>query len=136
MPATINPIRQSLLRKSLLQGKSIRQSMKDAGYSASTAHSNCGKDEPLVKACMKEIQRDIKKKITVEYVLGQIERIKRLAVSKEDFSTALASVVALGKWLAMFTEKTEPSTVENITMQFSIDRLQLIQIQSPTIPTT
>ena len=132
MPATINPIRKALVKQSLLQGKSIRQSLKDAGYSERTAHGHADKDFPVVSACNAEIQADIKKKITVEYVLGQIERIKRLAVSKEDFSTALASVVALGKWLAMFTEKTEPSTVENITMQFSIDRLQLIQIQSPT----
>ena len=107
MPATINPIRKSLLKKALLKGNSIRQSLKDAGYSERYAHGNCDRNTPVVKSCMEEIQADIKKKITVDYVLEEIERIKLLAQSKGDFSTAMAAVTALGKYLAMFTDRRE-----------------------------
>ena len=132
MPATINPIRKALVKQSLIQGKSIRQSLKDAGYSERTAHGHADKDFPVVSACNAEIQADIKKQITVESVLKGLCHIQDLALREKDFSTATRCEELKGKWLDMFTDKTSPSTVEAVIMQFSIDRLQLIQIQSPT----
>ena len=107
MPARLNPIRKSLLKKSLLQGKSIRQSMKDAGYSERTAHGNCDRNEPLVKSCIEEIQDDIKKKITVEKVLKGLEQIREKAYQDKDYSTATRCEELQGKYLAMFTDRRE-----------------------------
>ena len=135
MPATINPIRKALLKKELMNPKnSVKDSLLKAGYSPITAHNST--NVKAVKVCMQEIATDIKKTITVEYILSELNRIAKLAEDDKDYSAVIRAKELLGKWLAMFTDKTEPSTIENITMQFSVDRLQLIQIQSPTTPTT
>ena len=133
MPSTINPIRKAKVKQSLLAGNSIRQALKDGGYAPGTQRGkNNGTTTPVVKVCQAEIQADIKKQITVESVLKGLCHIQDLALREKDFSTATRCEELKGKWLDMFTDKTSPSTVEAVIMQFSIDRLQLIQIQSPT----
>ena len=130
MPSTINPIRKALVKKSLLEGVDAKNAQLQAGYSKSYAHNST--NNICVKICQEEILRDIKKQITVEYILSELNRIAKLAEDDKDYSAVIRAKELLGRWLAMFTDKVESSTVENVGMQFSIDRLQLIQIQSPT----
>jgi hypothetical protein len=54
------------IKESLLMGKSIRQSMKDAGFSAASAHGNCDRYEPIVKQCLDEIMTEAKKRNIID----------------------------------------------------------------------
>ena len=128
MPRTLNPIRKALVKKSLLKGKPIREALKDGGYSEAyqRGHNN-GTTNPVVKSCQEEIERDIKKEITVETVLKQLTYIQSLAIQDKDFSTATRCEELKGKWLAMFTDKQEISQTEKEDNQFSLDRLSRIK---------
>ena len=106
MPATLNPVRKALLKQNLLNPKkSIRQALKDSGYTDSTAHKSSV--NASVKVCMQEIQDDIKKKITVEKVLKGLEQIREKAYQDKDYSTATRCEELQGKYLAMFTDRRE-----------------------------
>ncbi len=79
-----------------------------------------------VKICQEEIVEDIKKKITIEYVLKELDRVAKLAEKSDDFSSVIRAKELLGKWLAMFTDKQEISQTEKEDNQFSISRLAQI----------
>ena len=139
MPATINPVRKALVKKSLLKGNSIRQALADGGYAPGTQRgNNNGTDNRLVKTCQQEIEQDIKKQITVESVLKGLCHIQDLATKHKDFSTAKGCEELKGKWLQMFGQLPEASPIVNINLQFSIDRLKMMQSQSQPqqLPTT
>jgi hypothetical protein len=104
----INPIRKRLFKKSLLKGESIKQSLLDAGYTAGTAHKSS--HNSVVKVCQAEIERDVKKQITVEYVLDELMRAKQMAEEKQDIASYTRVCELLGKYLAMFTEKIKSTS--------------------------
>ncbi len=114
MPKTINPIRKALLKKALIKnkGKNVESSMIEAGYTPAYA-SKTGANK-VVKVIQQEISEDILKKINVDYVLSELERIKGLAEADGDFSTATRNMELLGKYLAMFTDKTINKTAITI----------------------
>ncbi len=95
--------------------------MIKAGYSESTAKRTSG--NASVKIIQAEIVADIQKKITVDSVLAQLNYIQTLAIQDEDFSTATRCEELKGKWLAMFTEKTEITIIDQPDNQFSLERL-------------
>lgn len=130
MPATLNPIRKHLIKKSLLKGSSQAKAMLDAGLSKATAYHNSGKDNKLLNTVKAEIERDITKEITVKSVLESLKHIQELAIQKNDFSTAARCEELCGKWLAMFTDKQEISQAEKEDNQFSLDRLAKIRLNN------
>ncbi len=128
MPSTINPIRKALVKKSLLQGNSIRQALKDGGYAPGTQRGkNNGTTTPVVRVCQAEIIKDIQKKITVDTVLAGLCSIQALAIDNKDYSTATRCEELKGKWLAMFTDRTELAQAEKEANQFSLERLSRIK---------
>lgn len=128
MPSTINPIRKAILKKNLLAGKSAIESLKASGYTDNYAHRST--TAKCVKVCNAEIQEDIKKKINVDYVLAELERIKKLAEEDKDFSTATRNVELLGKYLTMFTDRTELAQVDKDSNQFGLNRLSKIKVEN------
>lgn len=102
----IQPVKREKLKQGLLRGKSIRQSMKDAGWSEKTAHGHCDQYEPVVKGCIDEIMAEFKvSDITVSKVLSNLYEDRELARKKNDIATMKEVDALLGKYLAMFTEK-------------------------------
>lgn len=77
MPKQINPIRKARLKKELLEGKSAKQSMIDAGYSVNTAIN------ATQKTVVKDCQLEIKNELTDEKIIEQLKEILRLKLSVE-----------------------------------------------------
>lgn len=109
MSKHIDNIKKIKYKQSRLNGNNICNSLKEAGYSKASAE---GKNSALgvVKVCELEIAKEFQGAITVEMVLNRIGEDRNNANSKGDFSTALQADIALGKYLAMFTDKTENKT--------------------------
>ena len=128
MPAKINPIRKALIKKEYLRtGGNGYKSLKAGGLSESTARHRVRANNTLLNVVKAEIENDIQKKINVNYVLSELERIKSLAEANKDFSTATRNMELLGKYLAMFTDKQEISQSEKEDNQFSLERLSRIK---------
>jgi hypothetical protein len=110
-------IRKERLKQGLMKGQSIRKSMLEAGYSERTAHGNCDKNEPIVKACIDEIMAEFKATdITVEYVLKNLREDRELARIKGDIATMRNVDDLLGRYLAMFTDKQEVKQESTLTI--------------------
>lgn len=127
MPRTINPIRKARLKKELLKNNGdAKNAMLKAGFAPATAHNATSKK--IVQACQLEITKELTKKIDVDYVLNELERIKKLAEENKDFSTAARNVELLGKYLAMFTDKQQVKSDINITSdeQSELNRLRIL----------
>ena len=120
-----NLARKAKLKKELMKGLSYKRAMLNAGFAPSTAHNP--HQAKVVQQCKAEIEQDIKKRITVDSVLKGLEHIQKLATEAEDFSTATRCEELKGKWLAMFTDKTEISESEKEDNQFSLQRLARIK---------
>ena len=127
MPATLNPIAVSKYKKArVLENKTIEESLLRAGYTPKTArHRNSACKLAIIGEA--EILRDIEKETTVKEVLEELEELRILATTGKDFSTATRCVELKGKWLAMFTDKSEVATVEKDDAQFSLERLSRIK---------
>jgi len=65
--------------------------------------------------------------ITVEYVLGNLKHLAEVARNEAD---KIRATELLGKYLAMFTEKQEVTTIDKQDNQFSLDRLAKIKSAS------
>ena len=101
----INLIKKEKVKSNLLKGNSYKQSVLNAGYSPNSAINAWRLG--VVKCCLKEIEDEIKGEISVKDVLKQLESIRLLAIQKGDLSTAAFCSTQLGKYLAMFTDKSE-----------------------------
>jgi len=123
MPRTVNPIRKAFLKKFLIKSKGtkIKEAMINAGYTKSTAE-RVGANTS-VKIVQAEIERDILKETTVKRVIEELDEIRDLALKNKDYSTATRCSELKGKWLAMFSEKTELTIIEAPDNQFSLERL-------------
>lgn len=104
----MNKVRKDKLervRRNLLNKKSIRRSMLEAGYKEKTA--NRGMANKVCQEALNQINLEFKNKVTVEMVLKRINEDRKLALKKKDYATALRADELLGKYLAMFIDKTE-----------------------------
>lgn len=102
----ISAIRHEKLKQSLMQGKSIKQSMLDAGYSERTAYGKCDRNEPAVKRAIEDIMRDFDMaKITPEYVIASVQDV--LLDKTANHSDRLRASELLGKFLAMWKDRQE-----------------------------
>jgi hypothetical protein len=112
----INPVRKARVKSNLLKGKDAKNSLLAAGYKDS--YANHSTSTACVKVCQEEILNDIKEKITVDYVLAELEKAKLIAITgkKKDISSFVRATELLGRWRAMFTDKTD-----NVNRDKSID---------------
>ena len=120
MPIAINPIKKDLVKRSIMQGKSFRQSALDAGYAPSSA--NNATNLASVKQCIAEIDKSFKASdITPELVLSRLDHDYQTAKDKGDLATATRINELLGKYLALFTDKQQID--QHITSQEDKDIL-------------
>lgn len=134
MSRRIDPIKKRLYKKARKKGKSITKSLKEAGYSDKTAEGT-NSNLKLVKTCDKEIHKEFDiKQITVEKVLEDFDKVKQLALDKDDLSNYNRANEALGRYLAMFTDKKEVNILENIENIYNtiLNRPKLIEDKSIT----
>lgn len=109
---TINPIRKNLVKQSILQGKSFKQSLLDAGYAVKTAEHNVSPNYKLIKTVVDDITKGFDKSmITAELVLSGLLKEYQTANKSSDRTKALE---LLGKYLALFTDKQQVNMDANI----------------------
>jgi hypothetical protein len=115
MSRTVDPVKLRLYKVSRLKGKSKELSLIDAGCSVNTAHAQnkCLRLDKVGDAEIKALFD--KKQITVDFVLENIQEVRRLAKEKQDYATVLQCDIAIGKYLAMFTDKTQNKTEMLVT---------------------
>jgi hypothetical protein len=104
----------------------ITKAMEKAGYTKKTAKRGyANKSAQIVEA---EIQKEFdRSKITPEYVLKEIERLKQLAIIKGDLSNFGRGIELLGRHLAMFTDKKEVN--QTISAKDIVKELQTNRIE-------
>ena len=101
MSKGFNKVKKNIVKQSIMEGKTYKQALLDAGYTPATAYQSSSNG--IVKYCLEEIARDFDKaKITPEYVLAGLNKEAQEAQTASDRIKALE---LLGKYLAMFTEK-------------------------------
>jgi hypothetical protein len=122
MPCTINPIKKLKVYKALKQGKSARQSLKEAGYSQATI-SHSTKNKVVKDSNEKIMQEVLAKDVTIDLVIKQLYEDRDLAKAKGDMATMTRVDELLGKFLAMFTDKKQiDANVINSEDQSIIDK--------------
>lgn len=133
MPASINPIRKAKVKKSLLEGKSIRQALSDGGYAPATQRGNNNSTKNrLVKTCITEIQQSLRAaNITPDWLLKRFDTTQAAAFKTKDFSTALAADIAIAKFVAQIAEKHDIQFSDEEKSEFSRIR-NLIQVNITT----
>jgi hypothetical protein len=137
----LNPIRKAKVKASLLDGRSIRQSLKDAGYSERTAHGNANAtDNRLVRTCMEEIAQEFKlSDITAESVLKEIEEARLLALKSGDLATVCRCSELKGKYLALWKEYALHAVVKSVNVMELLPAeavLELDQARQLLLPST
>jgi len=108
----VDKLKKLKYKASRLKGKSIAQSMRDAGYSDATAHLSS--TEGIVKQCEPELMAEVKAQgVSVEWV---IEGLTSELVAKDCRAADRIRVRELiGKYLNMFRD------AQPIQMQFNIN---------------
>ena len=101
----VNKVKKARVKANLLKGDNYKDAMLNAGYSERTA--NNGKDVPVIREAISEIERDIQKEITIKKVLENLDEDRELAREKNDISTMKAVDELYGRYLAMFTDKVK-----------------------------
>lgn len=111
MPATINPIRKARVKRELLNPhNNISEALIKAGYSEKSARGKSGAMK-VVKVCQAEITQELlSADITVDLIITRLNQDRELAKAKGDISTMTRADELLGKYLAMFVDKTENTT--------------------------
>lgn len=106
MAKQIDPIKKLKYKQNRLKGKSITQSLKDAGYSPNSAVHSSGLG--VVKCIEPQIALELTEAdITVELIINRLNEDRLRALAKQDYATATRVDELLGKYLAMFTDKSE-----------------------------
>jgi len=96
-------VRKELYKKARVEGKTKADAMRAAGYAESTCTDRQG-DTPSVVLGERELQEDIKKLITPEYVLSKLRQETENAQKASD---RIAATALLGKYLQMFKEESK-----------------------------
>lgn len=102
----IDKLKKLKVKQARLQGKSMKQSMIDAGYSKNTAINAFRRE--VVKGCDEEIKLAILASgVSEDEVIVGLRKEALTATKSSDRTAALAW---LGKILAMFTDKQQVDT--------------------------
>ena len=128
MAKSINPIRKLRVKKDLLKGIDAKHAMINAGYSPNTAHKSTS--NAVVKVCQAEIEQDIKKQITVEFVLNKLKWESEHAKNAAD---RIRATELMGKWQAMFTDKVK-SDIDLREEEIPERRSRLLDMIKDTVP--
>jgi hypothetical protein len=112
MPKSINPIKKAKVKKGLLEGKSLKQAVKDAGYSPKSAINAWRL--AVVRCCLEEIKQELQDKftkedITVDAVLKDIEIGKRYSLEIGDMANYKGFCELEGRYLSLFTDNIKHS---------------------------
>ena len=114
-----------------MEGRSIRQSMKDAGYSERTAHGHCDKNTPVVNRCMMEIAKDFDmSKITPAYILSKVESISNDPAASH--SDKLRANELIGKFLKMWVDRQENTNLNPDKILITYNTSQTIDTEEDT----
>ena len=106
MPKTVNPTRKRLIKRARKQGKSGKECLLAGGLSECTATHHAGQ-MTVLKRVDAEIKREFdKSKLTVEWVLDNLEQLRIKAETKKDYGTAKGILELIGKWKRMWDEKS------------------------------
>lgn len=107
MAKGIDKIRKGIVKRELLNGKPGYKALMEAGYSEASAKHHL-KRMPVYKCVLSEIEAEFKESsVTPEQVLCNLEALKRMAIDKQDYATATRCEELKGKYLAMFTDKSQ-----------------------------
>ena len=106
MSKQIDKIKYIKVKASLLKGNTAKQSLLDAGYTPATAsHSTAN---AVVKRSQEAIIAELSESdVTVEMVIAHLREDRALAHAKGDIATMVTVDALLGKYLAMFTDKSQ-----------------------------
>jgi len=105
----IDPIKKAKYKISRKRGKSITQSLKDAGYAIGSAEGR-NSDLSVVKVGDKEILNELMAKdVTVEWVINKLGT--ELAAIDAKASDRVRILELLGKWLQMFKDNEAKQTI-------------------------
>ena len=122
MANKVNKHKVKLLKKELLKGNSIKDSMLNIGYKETTA--NRGTANTIYQEAFNQIQSEIRKEdVTVERVLTNLYEDRELARKKKDISTMTRVDELLGKFLSMYTERIESKAVITNEQEDTLNKL-------------
>lgn len=128
MARTINPVRKALVKKEYLKtGGNGYKALKAGGLTEKTARHSVRANNTLLNIVKAEIEEDIQKIITVDYVLGKLRYFVDHAKNDAD---RIRATELLGKWQAMFTDKQEISQAEKEDNQFSLARISRLKVNN------
>jgi hypothetical protein len=106
MSNVVKKYKLKAVKSDLLKGKTYKQSLLDNGYTENTA--NMGAENKVIQEALIKINQEIKESdVTVELVLRRLNEDRELARKKKDTATMTRCDELYGKFLAMFTERTE-----------------------------
>lgn len=111
MSSRINPIRKARVKRELLNPhNNISEALIKAGYSAKSARGKSGAMK-VVKVCQAEITKELlAANVTVDLIITRLNEDRELARLKKDIATMTRADELLGKYLAMFVDKSENIT--------------------------
>lgn len=126
-----NPVIQQKIYEGLLEGKTDKDILIGAGFSELSADKRAKYSKALQLGKRRVEQELIKSKITVEYVLTELERAKKLCIKgkKKDYSSFVRATELLGKHLKMWADNTNILVlVNNPNNQFTLqDRVKQLK---------
>ena len=144
MPATLNPIRKSILKKGLLNPKiSVIEAQKRAGYSDSYARHSTS--NACVKVFMYEISSSLRAAdVTPDFLARRFDETRGLAKRDKEHATVLAADCAIAKFIPPDVSRAKLSGrddaeyhdlrrgVVDITLD---DNVQIAEITQPVVIT-
>jgi len=111
MTKQIDKIRKAKYKASRLRGNSIRQGLRDAGYTEASASHSSGLG--VVKCSEQELMDEIRASdISIEWVLNRLQT--ELAATDAKASDRIRIVELLGKYLKMFNDNNIQQAIVNI----------------------
>jgi len=122
----IDPLKKAKYKQARKEGLPINQALLAAGYKETTAnHKNNRKTNQLVKVGDQELIEEFKlEDLTPKSVLASLTRLRALCLKNNKYAEVIRIEELMGKYLAMWTDKTQITNVESQDdYQFATSRL-------------
>jgi len=108
LPKKVDPLKAEKYKQARLQGKSIKGSMLEAGYTEATAHHSS--TEGVVKRCEPELMAEVKASdISVDWVISKLNQ--EMVKTDCRASDRVRILELLGKYLNMFKDSQSTQTI-------------------------
>ena len=109
MSKQINPLSYQLVKEARKRGLSKSQALIAGKYSEATANHHSHRMS-VIKCVDREIEEEYRARdITVDLVIRNLTTVRQLALTKQDYATVVKIDELLGKYIAMFTDKSQVS---------------------------